>query len=472
MCTRCAKRNHCCRYGLSSQAQPFRLQVPEIEPIFTFPSPTSTPSPTSLPSSSPLPLLPIHAEASVQLNFQELSLFSHYISRTSKVIAFDKDDLYALSVGIPNLAFTSKPVMDSLLALSAASKSYDMLSMIDTPLSDLSQIDGLLTLADQRHTASLEQVQAALPTLDQYNDVFANAALMVLYSSASHCVRIKVTELAKAKGVNLPGHLYPYHSQWISLIRAAHMAYAGLQHQPDQDLSLADLPLEDDVEVLDENALSPEDGPTEQTKTLLLPIISATSDAAFSSLFERAQETAASVQDETQLDELRVCTDTLSILKQTAAEVFTPSKKSDRLAASETWTPLGKLSRVSSWLRRYLGRVTSSTPTTPLRRTIMSFVNQVPIEYLSLVQSILDIIPIDSAESLDVVTTPTQRLAMDIFAHWLVLVMLLDGVWWIGPIGGWELGRVVAFMRSQQLHDERNWWPESMLLIKNEIIHG
>jgi hypothetical protein len=44
--------------------------------------------------------------------------------------------------------------------------------------------------------------------------------------------------------------------------------------------------------------------------------------------------------------------------------------------------------------------------------------------------------------------TPAHNLALEIFAHWLVLVMLLDNVWWIGGIGAWELGRVVALRRE------------------------
>ncbi len=64
-----------------------------------------------------------------------------------------------------------------------------------------------------------------------------------------------------------------------------------------------------------------------------------------------------------------------------------------------------------------------------------------------------------------------HRLAIDIFAHWLVLVMLLDGVWWIGDIGQWELRRVVAFAEHQGWIAEfvtagPTWWPESVYTVK------
>jgi hypothetical protein len=63
---------------------------------------------------------------------------------------------------------------------------------------------------------------------------------------------------------------------------------------------------------------------------------------------------------------------------------------------------------------------------------------------------------------------------MDIFAHWLVLVMLLDGVWWISDIGEWELGQVVSLVKTQDLPSQsadtgETWWPETMYLVKREL---
>ena len=63
----------------------------------------------------------------------------------------------------------------------------------------------------------------------------------------------------------------------------------------------------------------------------------------------------------------------------------------------------------------------------------------------------------------------TQQLAVEIFAHWLVLVVLLDGVWWIGGVGAWELERVVQVRRVEwgceclwEWDGEGRWWPEGM----------
>lgn len=126
--------------------------------------------------------------------------------------------------------------------------------------------------------------------------------------------------------------------------------------------------------------------------------------------------------------------------------------------------------------------VTSMTSPNALRWTIMSYLNKAPSVYLGIIQSVLDL---TSAEmDLDIWTkqgsnTPSlntvQMLALDIFAHWLVLLTLLDGVWWIGGIGQWELGQIVSFMKAQVLFPRivaagEKWWPESMYIVNLELV--
>lgn len=66
------------------------------------------------------------------------------------------------------------------------------------------------------------------------------------------------------------------------------------------------------------------------------------------------------------------------------------------------------------------------------------------------------------------------QFGLDIFAHWLVLVILLDDVWWIGGIGAWELGQIVSFKRNSQYrmglwNQDKRWWPESMFDISRQF---
>lgn len=67
-----------------------------------------------------------------------------------------------------------------------------------------------------------------------------------------------------------------------------------------------------------------------------------------------------------------------------------------------------------------------------------------------------------------------HQLAVEIFANWLVLVILLDDVWWIGGIGAWELARFVSVRHRPGWemclwNRDRDWWPESMLEISRQL---
>ncbi|KAL1872401.1 hypothetical protein Daus18300_004371 [Diaporthe australafricana] len=431
------------------------------------------------------------------LDARDLELLSHYLSHTSRTTAFDRDDLYALHVGIPNLAFSSKPLMSSMLALAAACQCHDLLAAQHHPSSgpggggaaDLPRIRELLELAEQHHGASLRQIQEDIPSTDRYDHVLANAALMVLYGSASHWVRIRLVGVCEAAGARLPAEFVPVQSQWMSLIRAVHSAYVGLladQAQNPQVVEMEDCERSSPPRVGfgDVDIACPQDGPSGETRRLFLPIVAATSGSAASKLRARARRVEKNVGSNDA--SFQACMAALAALDTTMSETFQdtgrasfPPKTPESPATEEIKEPispqsLGRLSNVAPWLRSYTARVTSKscTASRPLRRTVNSFLNRVPTAYLHMVQATLEHIPLQAASRSTTGpqgTTPNddddsdgavRRLAMDIFAHWLVLMLLLDGVWWIGGIGAWELGRVVAYMREIDAKESEAWWPE------------
>ncbi|KAM0470336.1 hypothetical protein ACHAPX_009954 [Trichoderma viride] len=521
VCTRCKKRNHECQYTF--QDERFRpkskhispdpdLLAPEIPGLgylslieaspksFEARSDDACSSVSGFTSASPYlaSRVPEGSRASHALNSEELELLSHYITHTSRAIPYNSEDLYALHVGIPNLAFGSRPVMESILALSAVCKCYDILKHSPAPLERLDEIQRLLALADQHHRTSLHQLQGAIYD-DLCDTVLANAALMVLYALSDHTVRVLLAKKAKRTGEILSNDLLPMQSQWITSIRAASVAYIGLLNSTCDDagdeLLSPTLTVEHDdpsysSSLPGDDVYFPEDGPSEETKQLLLPIVSATYSAALEKLDARAQ---AVCMEENNLfahdpnvhnSDLQVCLTSLKLLEQLFAKVFSTNQSrpepSQVLYATSGFFQCGKLDKASPWLRNYMASATSARPSNLLRRIIMSFVNKVPFEFLQLVQSALDYMPVavnqnnsNSPEQV-VPLTAAQRLAMNIFAHWLVLVMLLDGVWWIGSIGQWELGRILAFAETQDLslgsaEADGTWWPESMYAVQKAI---
>lgn len=418
----------------------------------------------------------------------ELHLLSHYLTHTARTIAYDADDLYALQVGFPNLAFRSRPLMSSILALAAVCKCHDMLAGSDQVTmsgEDRARVRELLSLGDKHHRASLRQTQADIPNADYYDHVLANAPLMVLYGTASHCLRIRLAEATASGGESPASEFAPGQSQWISLIRATHLAYTGLLNaQPDfadpRERSPASaptisLPLFSAQPSDGNDIITPEDGPTRETRRLLLPILETTSASALETLGAKAQVAYMMGAAGPRAPDLESCFVALEILRSIVDDVFSaePSTTTATTAPDADFHLLSQLSDVSPWLRSYLARVTSATQPKPLRRIITSFLNRVPADFLNLVQMTLDMIPLgglDEEGGIDMAESgPAARLAMDIFAHWLVLVMLLDGVWWIGGTGAWELERVVGFMRRSGWVEARGgWWPESMHRVVTE----
>ncbi|KAF2193647.1 hypothetical protein K469DRAFT_734889 [Zopfia rhizophila CBS 207.26] len=527
-CSRCTERNLCCQYpkNKSKLGDPTNEQssdpllrpddiqrhlqslpmsnlsysTPITESLQSASSASTFESPSPLPSLSEGEELHTSLQAADILDSGELELLSHYLTHTIRTIPFDGEDLYAL-----------QPLMNSIVALAAACKCHDIIERPGNPLQNRTQIRELLALADQHYRASLRQIQAEISVTNHYDHVLANAALMVLYGSASHCIRIRLTEAPNEDGP-LPSEFAPMQSQWISLIRAVHVAYIGLLNDEpefvDGNQETAETMETPPKSSLPNEDLSLEDGPTKETRQLLLPILAATSDAALQKLRAKAQtievvettDAPSTGEDESGNRQqlvisystgIQACFASLEILDGVVVEVFsinddslTNSSCSDRFAFGLDFPPLGRLSKLSPWLRSYLARVTSVTPSRPLRRTIMAFINRVPTEYLNLILKTLDLIsmrtgrdgrePWENRDAEFLQPTTVHLLAMDIFAHWLVLVMLLDGVWWIGGIGAWELGRVVNFMQHRDWIDfpadmGQDWWPESIYKIRREL---
>ncbi|KAK0707296.1 hypothetical protein B0H67DRAFT_670128 [Lasiosphaeris hirsuta] len=251
-CSRCHRMNLDCQYKRQASAEDaadpidalmLQLQVsprgpgsPESSGHESGGSPLSTASSSGVSlrvprHEVPRPGSPLRAAHPQTLAPAELDLFKHYLEHTSKDLTVDEDDQYTLQVGIPNLACQSKPLMRSVLALAAVCRCCDMIAGAGAGAGEAAtepsraRVAELLALADGYHMDSLREIQATLPRVKQYDHVLANAAMMGMYGSGSHRTRIW---LAQTAGPDAPPYAMPKHSQWISLFRAAYLAYAGL----------------------------------------------------------------------------------------------------------------------------------------------------------------------------------------------------------------------------------------------------
>ncbi|KAK0389629.1 hypothetical protein NLU13_3204 [Sarocladium strictum] len=535
-CSRCVNRDADCKYPERASASPQAEQFLDM-PVdfdedevwgqlhaFSQPSPpafmthtgaalssagSSAPSPFSMSPMITTPNLDFSSRTGEALDARESELLSHYLSHTARAFAYDTDDLYALQIGFPSLAFRSGLIMKSMLALAAVCKCHDVLRTCTTNCSkpkgvsadDVQEMRELMTLAEGYHTESLSQTQAEISGASYYEFALANAPLMVLYGLASQSIRVQVTEHYLAAGAHRkapPEEFRPAHSQWISLIRAAHEAHTGMAMAAEHEASpqMADYqqagkvmssPLLGIGSTTDASLIAYDGRSSRNSKHLLLPIISATCHRALEAVRNKAMtmHLTASPQPDyvgpnmaiSEQDQVRACATAVDILADIASKVcgYEPSTGSSPMQTTPV-SQSGQSVALPSWLQDYLARVTNAAPSQPLHRTITSFVNRVPTSFLSLVQAVLAVVPVEAGsrgaaqlgrENL----SPVQQLAMDIMAHWLVFVMLLDDIWWIGEVGGWELKRVTAVMKGHGGIDKQSgiWWPESMYKIRDEV---
>jgi hypothetical protein len=117
----------------------------------------------------------------------------------------------------------------------------------------------------------------------------------------------------------------------------------------------------------------------------------------------------------------------------------------------------------------------SLLPAEPLTRLLLSFYAQVPQSYLDLVLPLLDQSlgrPVGaSSDWFALSLTRTQALALDVYAHWSVLMFLVaEESWWIRLLPEVTLTGLVNrygsdFVRSfwPECSGQEEWWPAEML---------
>ncbi|KAJ5622437.1 hypothetical protein N7528_005669 [Penicillium herquei] len=329
---------------------------------------------------------------------------------------------------------------------------------------------------------------------------------MGMYGSGSHCIRIWLSETSDSEESRKKFN--PGGAQWTRLFRAVRMAYTGLLRNSNgsNDTSEQKSPLLLDFSISENDMTSCYEHCTysaakplkSMSNHFMYPTIAATIQSALASLVGRVNhfvqhefefEGIAQAKEEQFLD-LQACQISLEILNQIVVETFCvglhtsdsdiSQKESLHLNQHSTNVDeIGQLLNIAPWLHRYTASITSMLPSKLPRRFIMAFIHKVPTQFLTLVERIMGLIHTETTH----LRAPAMlyssiglahQLALDIFAHWLVLVTLVSDVWWIGNIGIWELKHIVSF--TERLRDQMNvwgknedWWPKSMFHVAEEL---
>lgn len=444
----------------------------------------------------------VMAEAASRLDLLDFELFQHFLHHTSKDATVDVVDQYTLQVGIPELALQSTFLLKSVLALSCMCRCRDIISSPTSSLleSHRQAVMDLFRRGQLYHMGSMHEVQSTRHEASHYDHVLANAAMMGMYGSANHWVRIwllKTSTLCQQEVLEFPLSS----TRWTRLFRAVTTAYTGLRFDaPAKKIAGIKLASQGLFPTLSNqtsygrspaSAAAMEHQRVPMRKQAFHSIVAATFQSAMNSLRESTNRVLIKegsvhmlhlgegpiVEDAREHEDLRACLVAVEILDDIMKHNFLVKDRLDGKVsgtASRQSTPsleipeglVEQLSNVSPWLQRYISRITSTVPSRLPRRYIAAFIHKVPLRFLDMVDEAFASMNGDSFDGYPM--QETEKLAFNIFAHWLVLVLLLDDVWWIGGVGSWELGSVVTLVRDGQaqelLHNglKGKWWPGSM----------
>jgi hypothetical protein len=361
-------------------------------------------------------------------------------------------------MGMPTLALQSEPVFHSLLAVSAASLAWDMISKEPPP--DTDTVKQVLLIGYKHCNLASERTRESIsaPEMLKLEPLIASALMLVPFATASQQINHWISSRSGAQ--ESPKLLSSTPRDVIIVMKGIRTL---LQTLGCSGFSInADLSLEPECGIDRSSALpggNPKfTAPASSRTHVMTAIVATTSRGAFSRLEQRL-DTVLRHQRGCPDSSLSACRAAFKSLEQIRNSAFyttnsppspsspsLPSSYSSPVAHSFEPEPISS-PKIAPWLHSLASRyfATSSAvprPTDPLTRFLLSFLLQAPQEYLDLVLPLLDQrleSPIGGASpqgsSIPAELMPKQALALDIYAHWSVLMFLVEEEsWWIGTL--------------------------------------
>lgn len=416
-------------------------------------------------------------------------LYHHYLQHTSRTLSLCQRDHSALQIGMPTLALQSETVFHSLLAVSAVSLAWDMISKDPPP--DTDTVNQVLLTGYQHYNLASERMRESIsgPGTLKPEPLIASTLILVPFVTASQQI-----------------------NHWISSRSGAQKSHKLLSSTP-RDVIIIMRGIRAMLLTLDCNGLSTDVDLSPETECgvdrspalpmanprltapacsrthVMSAMVAATSQGAFSKLQQRL-DSVLHYQSNCLDHALSACSTAFQILEQIRSSAFYRINSSllfSSPVADSLEPELTTSLPITPWLRSFASRyfATKSTipqPTEPLTRFFLSFLVQVPQEYLDLVLPLLDQrleSPIDaSPDRIPAELTCEQALALDIYAHWSVLMLLVEEEsWWIGTLPVVTLAGMVnrygdgfvSRLWPEHGPGKEQWWPGSMLNILQDI---
>jgi hypothetical protein len=394
---------------------------------------------------------------------------------------------------MPTLALQNETVFHSLLAVSAASLAWDMISKEPPP--DTDTVNQVLLTGYQHYNLASERMRESIsgPETLKLEPLIASALMLVPFATASQQINHWISSRSGAQESHKLLSSTP--RDVIIIMRGIRTMFRTLDcagFSTNVDLSQEmECGIDRSLAFLAANPRLK--APASSRTHVMSAIVAATSSGSFSTLQQRL-DSVRLYQSDCPDHSLSACSAAFEILEQIRSSAFSTINSSPSPSPSFS-SPVADFlepeptssSQIAPWLRSFANRsfATQSTtpqPTEPLTHFFLSFLVQAPQEYLNLVLPLLDQrleSPIGASSGhIPAELTREQVLALDIYAHWSVLMFLVEEEsWWIGTLPVVTLAGLVnrygdGFVNRPGPENgpgKEQWWPGSMLNISRDI---
>ncbi|KAL2822627.1 hypothetical protein BJX63DRAFT_127153 [Aspergillus granulosus] len=516
-CSRCILTKQDCIYQPTSPTTQAQASADALEqnaePSLFLPPPSphsavsASPSPSyEMPKLSPGPL--ITPTQQFNLDTTDAGLYHHYLQHTSRTLTDNQRDFHALQICMPTLALRSKTVYHSILAVSAACMCCDIIYKDPPP--DISTVSNILMTGYHHYNLASERLRELVsrPSSATAEPLLAAPPLLVPFATSSQQINHWISSRSESHPsqkllATTPRDVIILSRGISATIRAlaSQASSTSLPTSP-QSLLLEEI---DSMDIDDYNTLLPIPGPP-----LSLPpshnhpmyhIIKTTSEAAFSKLQDRidsafifSSPAATRFHSQADLAALSACATAFEFISTLRSAVFPPSHLApgESIPLPPCMTTHPHLPQIRQWLVNFTCRPSTPSPTEHMTRPFLSLFVHAPQAYLDLTLPLLD----KRLEGPRQNTTPggvhdelsfVEALALDIYAHWSVLMFLAaEESWFIGKLphitltgmlnrfGDDFVGRLWPDTSggtggSKEGEGKGEWWPRSMLKIEREL---
>ncbi|QDS68872.1 hypothetical protein FKW77_007543 [Venturia effusa] len=381
---------------------------------------------------------------------------------------------------MPKLALKSATVLHSLLAASAVCLCHNLISQDLPP--DASAVNEILLTGYRHYNLAIQQIRESMSSPFSLDPeiLLASAILLVPFATASQQINHWLSSNSMKADSCRPLSSTP--RDVVIIMRAIRTM---LETQRSASSSPQQMDAQEDLVPVPDTSLRASLTPS--CTHVMFPILTATIHPALAKLQQRLDSASFALYDG-QEDIISSCATAFSVLKSIVGKVFPcPNDVNSSLESSaDRYYELKRaaLPHVAPWLRSYARKATGPLPADLLTSIFLGFYIQVPQAYLDITIPLLDQrleSPLggDDGTSNGIFTelSVQQALALDIYAHWSVLMFLVEEEsWWIGNLPTVTLNGMVNrygddFMGKlwPEMADSESWWPGSMLRISQEI---